>query len=103
MPTRLKALTGAGWIFCAAHRGADGAMHGHTWEVTCWWEGCPDATVKQRELSSYLSIFDHTVLADEVAWAEKLGEALLLGLGCQRVEVRRPLERLYAVIERGEP
>lgn len=75
-------------------------MHGHTWEVTAWWTGCPDAVAKQDELTRYLSVFDHTVLADGIAWAEKLAEAILLGMECERVEVRRPLERLHAIVER---
>lgn len=74
-------------------------MHGHTWEITCWWTGCPDAVVKQVELERYLEVFDHTVLADNNAWAEKLGETILLGMDCVRVEVRRPLERLSAIVE----
>lgn len=60
----------------------------------------PDATAKQRELVSYLSIFDHQVLGDEVAWGEALGKSICLGLGCVRVDVSRPLERLYAKVER---
>lgn len=95
----LRVLTGASAILCAAHRSIDGTMHGHTWEITCWWQNCPDATEKQAELVKYLSIFDHAVLADGVAWAEKLGEAIIHGLKCVRVEIRRPLERIYAIIE----
>lgn len=76
-------------------------MHGHTWEVTCWWENTPDAVSKQEELVRYLKIFDHTVLADGVAWAEKLAETILLGMNCAKVEVRRPLERLYAEAARA--
>lgn len=98
----VRTLTGASAILSAAHRSRDGNMHGHTWEVTCWWTGCPDAVVKQVELVKYLSVFDHSVLADGVAWAEKLGEAILLGLDCERVEVRRPLERLAAIVEKDQ-
>lgn len=100
MQTNLKVLTGVSSILCAAHRSVEGSMHGHTWEVTCWWSGVPDAVQKQAELNKYLSIFDHAVLADGIAWAEKLAETIILGMDCQKVEVRRPLERLYAVAER---
>lgn len=103
VPTQidLKTLTGAGAILSSAHRSRDGAIHGHTWEITAWWTGCPCAVEKQSELTKYLSIFDHQVLADGIAWAEKLGETILTGLDCQKVEVRRPLERLYATVERA--
>ena len=99
MLIRSKALTGASAILSAAHRSRDGVMHGHTWEVTAWWADCPDAVEKQAALSKYLSVFDHTVLAEGVAWGEKLAEAILIGMGCEKVEVARPLERIYAVVE----
>lgn len=96
----MKELTGVGAILSAAHRSRDGNMHGHTWEVVTWWQGCPDAVEKQRELVEYLSVFDHTVLADGIAWGEKLAETILLWMDCERVEVSRPLERIYAIAER---
>lgn len=99
----IRILTGVSGILSAAHRSREGIMHGHTWEVTCWWSDCPDAVAKQAELTKYLSIFDHTVLADGLAWGEKLAEAILHGMKCVKVEVSRPLERIYAVIERPHP
>jgi len=95
----MKVLTGVSAILCAAHRSRDGNMHGHTWEITCWWDDVPDAVEKQAELNHYLKIFDHTVLADNNAWAEALGKCIILGMGCVKVEIARPLERIYAVIE----
>jgi len=74
-------------------------MHGHSWEVVAWWEGKPDAVVKQKELASYLSFFDHSILADSVAWAEDLAGRVAGDLGCVRVEINRPLERIYARLE----
>jgi predicted deacylase len=50
-------------------------------------------------LRKYLSIFDHQLLGDEVACGEALARSILLGLGCVKVEVRRPLEGLFAVAE----
>lgn len=94
--TDLRVLTGAQAIISAAHRSRDGNMHGHTWQVTAWWTGKPDAVAKQAELRSYLSIFDHTVLGDDMAWGEALAEAICLGMGCVKVEVSRPLEGLFA-------
>lgn len=97
---RTTTLTGVSAVLSAAHRSREGVLHGHTWEITCWWEGSPDAVKKQLELVEYLKVFDHAVLADGVAWGETLGEAILIGLGCIKVEVNRPLERIYAVVER---
>lgn len=99
--TNLKVWTGAGGIVSAAHRSRDGQLHGHTWEITAWWLNEPDALTKQRELTKYLSVFDHQELCHELAWGESLATAILVGMGCDKVEVRRPLERLYAVVERA--
>lgn len=96
----MKILTGVGSILSAAHRSRDGNLHGHTWEVVCWWVNEPDATEKQKELDNYLKVFDHSVLADGIAWAESLGRAILHGMDCQKVEIKRPLERLYATVEK---
>lgn len=95
-----KSLTGVGTVISAAHRSKEGVMHGHTWEVTCWWEDVPDAVTKQQELVKYLTIFDHVVLADGVAWGEKLAEAICYGMDCIAVDVNRPLERIYARFEK---
>lgn len=91
-----EVLTGAGAIFCAAHHSRDGVLHGHTWEVVGWWMGMPDALKKQDELSRYLQTFDHSLLSESVAWAEDLAKRIAEDLGCVSVEIRRPLERLYA-------
>jgi 6-pyruvoyl-tetrahydropterin synthase len=94
-------LTGVGSFFCAAHRDLKGNLHGHTWEVTAWWSGTPDAVERQVALNAALKEFDHTVLDDSVAWGEKIGKALIQKLDCQKIEISRPLERIYAVIERA--
>lgn len=99
MRTNLRALTGVSAILSAAHRSKEGVLHGHTWEITCWWADCPDAVQKRAELTKYLSVFDHTVLADNVAWGETLAKAILIGMGCVRVDVNRPLERIFARVE----
>lgn len=102
-PINLKVSTGCSAIVSAAHKSVDGVMHGHTWEVVAWWPEGPDATEKQAELRNYLSIFDHTVLADGIAWGEALAKSILLGMHCTKVEVRRPLEGLFAIVERCTP
>jgi len=95
----MKVMTGAGAILCAAHRDRGGNMHGHTWEVTAWWADKPDALAKQAALTEYLAFFDHSILADSVAWAEDMAQRIMEDLGCAKVEISRPLERLYAVVE----
>lgn len=93
------AFTGASAIVSAAHRDTSGNLHGHTWEVTAWWREGEDGVKLQRDLEHYLTVFDHTVLGDDVAWGEALAKSILIGLKCVRVEVRRPLERLFAMAE----
>ena len=97
--TGLRVLTGASAIISAAHRSREGAMHGHTWEIKAWWPEGFCAVQRQAELRNYLSVFDHTVLGDELAWGEALGKAILLGLECAKVEVSRPLEGIFASVE----
>lgn len=98
--TALKILTGAKSVICAAHRSKDGNLHGHTWTVRAWWRGNPCAVTKQAELTKYLSIFDHTVLGDDEAWGEALAQSIIWGLTCEKVEVSRDAEGIYASAER---
>lgn len=95
----MRILTGVSAVLSAAHRDRNGNMHGHTWQITAWWDAEPDAVQKQKELKEYLTIFDHHVLSDGVAWGEHLGKAILHGMKCVKVEVNRPLEGIYAVVE----
>lgn len=96
----LATFTGASAVVSAAHRGKDGVMHGHTWEVRAWWPEDDCAVARQHELKQFLSAFDHTVLGDDIAWGEALAKAVALGLDCARVEVNRPLEGIFAFVER---
>lgn len=95
----VRALTGASAVVSAAHTSCEGTLHGHTWEVTAWWAEGRNALDLQAELQQYLRAFDHTMLGEDAAWGEALAKSILVGLQCIRVEVRRPLERLYAVAE----
>jgi len=95
----IKTLTGVGAIISAAHRSRDGVMHGHTWEIIAWFEEGRCAVELQTELQNYLKMFDHSVLGDEIAWGEALCKAILQGMDCVDVEVRRPLERLYVKVD----
>jgi 6-pyruvoyl-tetrahydropterin synthase len=100
----MQTLTGVGAIFCAAHRGTGrrDVVHGHSYEVTAWfaYDG-QDAEALQDKLSHFLrSHLDHTTLRDDMARAEDVARMVLQCLGAERVEVRRPLERLYAEARR---
>ena len=99
MPIRLKVLTGASAIVAAAHHSKDGRLHGHTWQITAWWTGTPDAVEMQSVLRNYLSRFDHGLLPNELAWAEAFGAQILTDLGCVKVEIARPLEGIFAAVE----
>lgn len=89
-------LTGAGAILCASHIGRDGQAHGHTWEITAWWTGSFDALERQAALGAWLRPYDHHLLPEGLRLAEEIAAAVGNELHCERVEVRRPLERLYA-------
>ena len=98
----MKTLTGVGAVFCAAHRGQGlrDVLHGHSYEVTAWfaYDG-QDAEALQDKLANFLrSHLDHTTLRDPRA--EDAARMILQCLGAERVEVRRPLERLYAEVSR---
>lgn len=95
----MRSFTGVTGIVSAAHRSKDGQLHGHTWEIKAWWPAGECAVELKRQLAEYLENFDHQLLGDEVAWGEALGKCMILGLGCCRVEVSRPLEGIYAMVE----
>lgn len=93
-------LTGVGGHFCAAHRDrASGALHGHTWEVEAWFDD-GDARDRGTQLASTLANLDHSELPDRLAYGEQIAEHLLALLGAQKVLVRRPAERIFAMAQR---
>ncbi len=98
-----KVSTGVGGIFSAAHRDiTSGQLHGHTWEVTAWFDGGGCAVQLQHALSVALSEVDHTLLPENLAWGEEIAAWVgdkLKHLGCIRVDVSRPLERIFARCE----
>ena len=96
--TNLKVLTGVSAVACASHMDADGRLHGHTWQITAWWLGQPDATAKQAELRNVLSTFDHAVLNEGVNTGEAIACEVLDSLNCERVQVARPLEGIFAEV-----
>ena len=99
MQTKLKTLTGAKAFICSAHKNKAGQIHGHTWEVIAWWTGSPCAVMKQKELKKYLESFDHTLLTGPVGNGEFFAKMVLEYLLCEKVEVIRSIEGLYASVE----
>lgn len=90
-------LTGVGAILCAAHRGADGRMHGHTWEITAWWPADDtDALALQERLNGWLAQIDHDVLPPDLSLAEQIAARIGRDLACAEVQVWRAGERLGA-------
>jgi len=91
-------FTGVGCIFSAAHEAPEGgALHGHSYEVTAWFEAGDDARTLQAALMAAVQKLDHTVLPGHLASGEAMAEHIGRSLdGCIELEVRRPLERIYA-------
>jgi 6-pyruvoyl-tetrahydropterin synthase len=93
-----------GAVFCAAHKDKfTGQLHGHTWEVEATFLAGRNASELQEELVAVLKTLDHSLLPDNLAWSEDIAEFVLQSLdGCKAVAVKRPLERIYAYVERIE-
>jgi DNA invertase Pin-like site-specific DNA recombinase len=90
-------LTGASAILCAAHRGHGYGIHGHTWEVTVWRkDNGTSAEDLQSELQTLLSEVDHRELPEELIRGEAIARWVGTKMNAHSVEVRRPLERIYA-------
>ena len=91
-------LTGVGCVFSAAHHPPEGGdVHGHSYEVVAWFNAGEDARTLQAQLAAAVHPLDHTVLPPELASGEAIAEHLGRSLdGCVEVEIRRPLERIYA-------
>lgn len=93
--------TGVGILLCCAH--ADkitGAIHGHTYEAVCWFAGGHNAEKLKSECERLLADLDHSLLPAPLAWAEDLIPEIKRRTNAVDVEIRRPLERLYARVER---
>jgi 6-pyruvoyl-tetrahydropterin synthase len=97
----MRAYTGVGAIFCGAHQDAEGKIHGHSYEVIAWFRAGQDAVSLQNSLRGVIAIFDHSDLDKTfpVSWSENMAQFIKSQLdNCVRVEIKRPLERLYAVV-----
>lgn len=96
-------LTGVGGILSCAHPpvNADvfgGETHGHSYEVIAWFHNNDGRDVRafQAALDQLLAQWDHTTLPESMARAEDIAVAVGTLANCVKVEVRRPLERIYA-------
>lgn len=90
-------LTGVGTVISVGHNSPEGIPHGHSYEIVAWFRFGPDARNLLRHLENVTKPLDHTVLPDELRLGENLAEHVRKELpGCVEVEVRRPLERIYA-------
>jgi 6-pyruvoyl-tetrahydropterin synthase len=97
-----RVLTGVKTHFSAAHRCQEtGQIHGHTWEVTVWFNNpsrC-DARILKAQIENDLAQWDHGILPDEFAWAEDICLDLAKRMNVAAVEVARPSEGLFARFE----
>lgn len=96
-------LTGVGGVLSCAHEAINadvfgGELHGHSYEIIAWFENddAADARVFQAALNGLLKHWDHKVLPPSMATAEAIAEVIGTLGKVREVEVRRPLERLYA-------
>lgn len=96
-------LTGVGGVLSCAHEpiNADifgGEMHGHSYEVTAWFANDDGADVRmfKKAFETLLATMDHKTLPPELATGEAIARRFGLLAKCVKVEVRRPLERIYA-------
>ena len=90
-------LTGVGGHISAAHRGADGGLHGHTWTVKAWFPAGDDAVALRDRLNAVLARFDHKELPPGMTLGEQLAEEIGRSLpGCVAVEMAREPEQIFA-------
>lgn len=101
-----RILTGVGGVFCCAHEPKGGGpLHGHTYQVICWFKS-GDADMLKQHLDRVLKHHDHSKMPHHLTWGEDiarwLGTAVTWpnGIEIVRVEVNRPLEMIYARWER---
>jgi len=96
MPNASKARTGATELLRATHASLGGNVHPHEWEITAIWPEHYDAMILRYQLRNWLSTWEGKHLPDSLARGEQLARAICLDLECERVEVRRHAEGLYA-------
>lgn len=94
-----EVLTGVSGHFSAAHRDQEtGEIHGHTWLVTAWFKTPhrSDARCLKAALDAMLTVWDHTLLPDDLVWGEDIARAIGVLANVVEVEVSRPTEGFHA-------
>lgn len=97
---RPRSLIGVKEVASIAHRPlGGGVLHGHTYEITAWFEGGQDAIPLKAALRAVVGELDHREMPDELSRAEDMGAWIGARLpGCKVVDVNRPLEGFYACV-----
>ena len=89
-------FTGVGFVLSVAHNSPEGVLHGHSYEVTVWYRFGSDARALQRHTDYIREKYDHSLVDDALRFGEDLAEQIGRDLpGCIRVDVDRPLERIF--------
>lgn len=99
-----RTLTGVGCVLSVSHPpvNADifgGEEHGHSYEVIVWFDNVPgvrDYRACQAIVEQIRRTLDHKRLPAELATGEALARYFGMLANVVEVEVRRPLERIYA-------
>lgn len=82
---------------CAAHRGDDDALHGHTWMVRAHWTYAGKSIVDLKViLERVCRTLDHKVLPEHVRRAEDMAGYIGDLIGAVKVEVWRQAEGMGA-------
>ncbi len=90
--------SGVTGTFSAAHHSPEGALHGHSYQVTAWFrnEDHRDARCFKAALQAMLALWDHKVLPAELSWGEDIARAVGTLANCVEVVVSRPIEGFHA-------
>lgn len=102
--TKGRTETGVGVVLSVAHHPVNpelfgGETHGHSYEVIVWFDnvaGPRDARMCQAAVETLGKQIDHTTLPPDLATGEALARYFAVLANVVEVEVRRPLERIYA-------
>lgn len=100
----MTSLTGVGCVLSVAHEpvNADvfgGEPHGHSYEVVVWFDtpgAVRDVRVCQQAVGVLHKMLDHRTLPAHLSTGEAIAAYFGTLANVVEVEVRRPLERLYA-------
>lgn len=91
-------LSWADTHICAAHKGDDGVMHGHTWRVRAFWKYTGASVVELKSVLDHVCFvsFDHQELPDHLRRAEDIAACIGGLVEAARVDVWREPEGMGA-------